>query len=1247
MLRKVNLLLVSIILSAGSVFAQAGFGSLKGMVSDATSNEPMPFVNVVLYQNGIQKGYAQTDFDGKFEIGSLTPGAYDVEAVTVNYGKYKRTGVIVNSNKITFLNDMKMSNKILTEVEVKYVAPIVNKDGGASGETISRDDIKVMAPRSVSDIAGTVAGVSNTGDGVSVRGARPGDNSTYYYIDGIKVRGSVNMPKSAIEEVAVITGGVPANYGDVTGGVISVTTRGPSANYFGSIEGVASGFYFKGKDQAGYDGKSIGLDKFGYNLLEGMISGPLWMKKDTAGKKTNQPILGFFLSANYTGQLDSRPAKGGTYRIKKEARDYLLENPLRPTGTGLGTYYNSNFLQAGDFEKTAYRMNAKSMNLSASAKIDVNAGKNINLSFGGTMNWGKGSAYDYTNSLMNFTNFGYSNSVDWRVYGKFTQRFLPKKGSKSKLKSASYTIMVDYSRSTSTTEDPTYKDKLFNYGYVGKFTTYRKPTYALNASSDTLVHNGFKDYEVDFSPSQVNPAFAAVTRQYYDIYDGKPIGHYENLFQIQQGNGLRNGDVPDDVYGIWGNLGTPYNYYGKSDAAQFRVTGSGSVNIGDHRITLGFEFEQRTDRGYQTPNGPIGLWTIARQYLNSHILELDVNKPTYDNYNGFHRVTYDRLNAGYGATNGVYGGQENGDQQTFFDYNVRNKMGYNPFGTDYINIDELDPNQLSLDMFSPDELFNSGNNFIQYWGYDYTGKRIKGKTDINNYFNEFDKNGNYKRTIGAFQPLYVSGYIMDKFAFDDIIFNVGVRVDVFDANQPTLKDPFLVYSARNVKDANTLASSNPGQYDWVKIPSSMGDDYTVYVNDVNNPTQIKGFRSGNQWYNASGVPVSDPSLIVGANGISPWLLNPGQKSPSADAFTNYKPQVNVMPRIAFSFPVSDKSNFFAHYDILTKRPTSGFRFDPIDYQFMAVRNVIVNNSNLKPEKTISYEFGFQQEISKKSAVKISAFYNEQRNMVQLMGMYEAYPRTYRTYGNRDFGTVKGISVEYNLRRTGNVQLRVNYTLQFANGTGSSSTTALSLVNTGQPNLQNIFPYSYDQRHKFNVVFDYRFGEGKNYNGPTTKKGGQVLKNMGLNIVANIGSGTPYSRQNMIMGTAFISGSNSGLQGTLNGSRQPWTYSLDLQLDRTFTLKMGKKDDKGERTKTAYLNIYLRVTNILNTGNVLSVYRSTGNPDDDGYLAAAKYQSSIQNQLDEQSFRNYYAMKVNNPFNLSAPRTIRLGVKFDF
>lgn len=711
---------------------------------------------------------------------------------------------------------------------------------------------------------------------------------------------------------------------------------------------------------------------------------------------------------------------------------------------------------------------------------------------------------------------------------------------------------------------------------------------------------------------------------------------------------MRNGDQPLSVYGIWSNIGTPYNYFGKTENDQFRVTGSGSVNIGDHSLSLGFEFEQRFDRGWTAgsttgggTNGPIGIWTIARQLANFHITELDLFDATVADSGNFTQITYSRLNSGYAAThNGEFGGQKNNDNQSFFDYNLRKKLGLSGDNEDYIDIDNYDPKMFSLDMFSADELFNNGNTFVSYWGFDQTGKKVRGNTDIKSYFNDFDENNNYKRFIGAFQPIYASGYLMDKFAFNDIVFNVGVRVDVFDANQPVLKDKYLLYNAKKASEAR--AAYADGSSTWAIIPESIGDDYVVYVNDVNNPTAINGFRNGDVWYNAQGIEVEDPKTLRGAAGIAPWLVDPSQKTVNADAFEKYKPQINVMPRVAFSFPISDEASFFAHYDILTKRPTSGFRFDPIDYQFIQTRTGVINNPNLKPETTIDYELGFQQVLSKTSSLKISAFYREQRNNVQLINVFEAYPNTYRTYGNRDFGTVKGMTIAYDMRRTGNIRMTAAYTLQFAEGTGSDATSAQGLINAGLPNLRNIFPYDFDQRHAFAITFDYRYGSGADYNGPMIGDL-KILENTGLNIVTNIYSGSPYSAQQAITDDA-IGSLSSGLTGTLNGSRTPWSYRLDLQLDRTFDLKLGKGEDK---KKAAFLNVYIRATNLLNQFNVLNVYRATGNWDDDGYLAAAQFQQAIQNQLDEQSFRDYYTMKVQNAFNISAPRTIRLGVKFDF
>lgn len=1236
---------ISLFLMCAVAFTFAQGGSIKGKVLDPTG-EPIPFANVALYQSGNLKTGVTTNFDGEFKISNVDGGTYDLEVSFVGFQTYKLAGLLVKGNQIVPLDDIQMSdNTTLQEVKVvSYKIPLIDKDGGASGGTVSREDIAKMPGRSAASIAATVGGVSTDGTGAitSVRGSR--SDASYYYIDGIKVRGSSSLPKAAIEEVAVMTGGLPANYGDATGGIISITTRGASSFYFGGLEAVTSGF------KTG-DNKSVGLDRYGYSLVEGILSGPLLMKKDSTGKKT-EPILGFFVSGNFTHQLDPRPFAIDQYRLKPEVKASLIGEgedaigPLRRSANGLGTFYNSDFLTTDDFEKVRFRQNVASTAASLAGKIDVNTGTNVNLTFGGSGNFirrhssndgaGLGSSAN-NNMLMNYENNPLVTDFDWRVYGKFTQRFqsqLDDEGKSGGISNAFYTIMVDYSQSTQVVEDDTHEDRYFNYGYVGKFETIQERSYEFVDTDGDFIpderrHNGFNDVEVIYTPSDENSDLAALTNQYFGLYD-EVEGYYEDFGQIRNGGGLLNGERPVDVYGLWRNIGYQYNGSSKNEQTQFRITAMGSADIGDHAVAIGFEYEQRVDRAFNV--NPVGLWTQMRLLTNSHTQELDVENGYESNFGSFSSFDYERLNAAPGDYSAT-------DAQSFFDYNLRETLGYDTDGVDYIDLDAVDPNSLTLGMFSADELLNNGNSYVSYYGYDYAGNKLNSKTSFDDFFTKTDDQGNKLRTIGAYEPIYISGYIMDKFAFDDLIFNVGLRIDRFDANQNVLKDPYLTKEAKTIADVAEIGGSN------VTHPSNLPTTAVVYVNDINDPTSINGYRVDNVWYNSSGTEISDPQLIKGArnNDPDPYLNDVSHSDEiQSSAFEDYKPQIVVMPRIAFSFPISDEALFFAHYDVLSKRPTTGNRLDVTDYFFLDQGlNRTINNPNLKPETTIDYELGFQQVLSKKSSLKLSGFYREQRNQVTLVNVAGAYPNSYRTWGNRDFGTIKGLTAAFDLRRSGNITIRAAYTLQFAEGTGSDPQSQQALINSGQPNLRTIFPYNYDQRHQLTMTLDYRYGEGEDYNGPVIGKT-QLFKNMGANIVSYFASGTPYSAQDGIIPTAFIAGNSGGIKGTVNGSRKPGSFRSDLQIDKNIVLKFGE-----EKKKSANLNIYLLVNNLFNFTNILDIYRSTGNADDDGYLNAAQYQAEIQSQRDAQAFANFYMMKMNDPFNFGIPRTIRLGLKLDF
>lgn len=1224
MLRRLQFLAVGVLLSVTSAFAQGDMGTLRGKVTDKTSGETLPFVNLVLELNGVMKYGGATDIDGKYDIKPIVPGRYDLKVSFVGYKPQMIKGVIISAGRITFQDIPLTSTDVqLEEFEViEYTVPLIDKDGGASGGTVTREDISKMPGRSATALATTVGGVASDANGniASIRGAR--SDANYFYIDGIKVRGSSSLPKSAIEQVTVVTGGVPANFGDATGGIISITTRGPSSKYFGGVEVLTSGF--KIGDNV------IGLDKFGYNLFEGSLSGPLAFRKDSAGEKTT-PILGFFVSGNFIHRVDPFPSAIGTYNVRADVKENLIANPLRPTGTGEGVFYNTDFITMDSLEKVDWRPNVARTNATFAGKIDVNTGPNMNLSFGGSMSYGNGTNYNYNGSVFNFDNYGVNTGYDWRVYGKFTQRFTNAadgEESTSVIKNAYYTVMVDYSKNFSRNEDGDHRDNLFGYGYIGEYITHREKSFEfVEQPNGTFAAYqagtfGMRDTLVTFTASDVNREMASITSQYFNTYDD-PEGRYENFTQIQDGNGLRNGDLPQSIYSMWTNIGTNYNTYSLFDGNQFRITASGSADIGNHALSLGFEYEQRTDRAFSV--APIGLWSLMRQEANFHLQELDLSTANTYNVGTTFFTEYDRLV---------------GDDQFTFSYNIRNELGLDPNGTDLVDVDALDPSLFTLDLFSADELLNQGSSYVSYYGYDHTGKKLKGNPSFDDFFTQVADRGDGQadnvRPIAPFQPIYIAGFLMDKFAFDDIIFNVGVRVDRFDANQQVLKDKYLLYEAKTVGE---VPSSEFGEH-----PSNMGSDYVVYVNDLQSPTAINGYRNGDIWYNADGVEVTDPSILRAPSGIAPYLLDPSQTEPNSSAFKDYEPQVIVMPRIAFSFPISDEALFFAHYDILSKRPTTGNRLNPIDYLFLETgTRGIINNPDLRPEKTIDYELGFQQVLSTSSSLKISAFYRELRDMVQLINVNEAYPRSYRTYGNIDFGTVKGMTVSYDLRRTGNIWMRAAYTLSFAEGTGSSATTQLSLVNSGQPNLRTVAPFSYDQRHQITTTLDYRYGDGDDYNGPVWF-GKNFFANTGANFQLNAASGEPYSAQQNVTAEGVGGAGSSALQGQINGSRLPWTFRVDTQIDRNIVLKFGKDE---ENKKTANLNVYLLVNNLFNTLNIVNVYRATGNPDDDGYLAAAEFQASIEQQNDEQAFRELYALKVNNPYNYSLPRTIRLGIRLDF
>jgi len=178
----------------------ASVREVRGIIRDAKTGEPLPFANIaVVTADGSALNGAASGMDGYYVV-AVPPGG---RALRVTYVGYKPLRMDIHGNSMNLT--LEQAVELAAFEVVQYKVPLIDRDGGASGTTITSEDIRRTPGRSAMSIASSKL---ETGT-AQMRGAVAG--GTHYYIDGVKVPAG-----------DVSTGGVPANYGDVTGGLIDI-----------------------------------------------------------------------------------------------------------------------------------------------------------------------------------------------------------------------------------------------------------------------------------------------------------------------------------------------------------------------------------------------------------------------------------------------------------------------------------------------------------------------------------------------------------------------------------------------------------------------------------------------------------------------------------------------------------------------------------------------------------------------------------------------------------------------------------------------------------------------------------------------------------------------------------------------------------------------------------------------------------------------------------------------------------------
>jgi hypothetical protein len=100
-------------------------------------------------------------------------------------------------------------------------------------KSLDATELLQLAGSSRGDIKGVLTSISSdvieTNGEVHFRGTR--GEATGYFVDGVRTLGASTIPGLGVENLTVFSGGVPAMYGDVMGGVVIITTK----SYFSGI----------------------------------------------------------------------------------------------------------------------------------------------------------------------------------------------------------------------------------------------------------------------------------------------------------------------------------------------------------------------------------------------------------------------------------------------------------------------------------------------------------------------------------------------------------------------------------------------------------------------------------------------------------------------------------------------------------------------------------------------------------------------------------------------------------------------------------------------------------------------------------------------------------------------------------------------------------------------------------------------------------------------------------------------------
>src|SRR3954447_24567363 len=318
--------------------AQVSTGTITGTVIDP-QGAAIAGVKVLAVETSTNfQARSESNSDGLYRIESLQPGTYDVSFESTGFKGLVKKGLQLRVGDVLAVDGALQLGQVSEQIQVTSAATLLETET-SSTSTVTEGETLYKMPlyqRYVLNTLNLNPGVTMNGyayggslGGFNVAGQR--STGTTVFEDGVfgndpilSTGTDIKPVENSVEEVQVVTGTLPAEYGHTTGGVVTVAKKSGTNEFHGTASDLGRTrnmthrqFFNAFKTSDPQPGAPDGVPAW-FMQLDASLSGPIWIPKVYNGKNKTFFFFGYQKliekkSAAFTSQTPTPASLAGDF----------------------------------------------------------------------------------------------------------------------------------------------------------------------------------------------------------------------------------------------------------------------------------------------------------------------------------------------------------------------------------------------------------------------------------------------------------------------------------------------------------------------------------------------------------------------------------------------------------------------------------------------------------------------------------------------------------------------------------------------------------------------------------------------------------------------------------------------------------------------------------------------------------------------------------------------------------------------